>query len=198
MSWGQCWASGTHSGCKRTASHYGHACPGWCPGIYRAGLQWLPWPRMMPGPDSLLDNTKKAQDAGKKNQDTQSKKKPTTPTKSGQLNKNNTLSISEKSSRVLLHIKSVRNYLSARQWLAASRPAIPTCQVEGEEIGPRAPAGQSWVLQCWIWAQLPGYFPWCACLLSWLGTCARPERAPRQRTYQDTGPGKWEEQKRRK
>lgn len=192
VSWGQCWASGTRSGCKRTASHCGHACPGWCPGIYRAGLQWLPWPQMMPGPDSLITN---AQVAKKENQYTQSK---INLHLQSQINQMNVIKIthypsfifviSAKTSRLLLHIINWRNYLSAQQWPVGARPAIPTCQVEGEEIGPQAPAGQSWVLQCWIWAQLPGYFPWCACLLSWLGTCARPERAPMQRTYQGTGP----------
>lgn len=58
VSWGQCWAIGKHSECKRTASHCVHACPGWCPGICRVGWQWLPWPQRMPGPDSLLTNTK--------------------------------------------------------------------------------------------------------------------------------------------
>lgn len=97
-----------------------------------------------------------------------------------------------KTSRLQLHIISVQNYLFARRWPAAARPATPACRVEGEEIGPPAPAEQSWVLQCWIWAQSPGCFPWSACLLSWPGTCARPGRVPRQRTYQGTGPGEWE------
>lgn len=86
----------------------------------------------------------------------------------------------------------VRNYRSGQRWVADAPPATPTCPAGGEEIGPQALAGQSWVLQCWIWAPLPGCFPWCACLLSWLGTCARPEHAPKQRTCQDTGPGEWE------
>lgn len=111
--------------------------------------------------------------------------------------KKNYLNKHQSWSKICFRFYNPESYQSVQRWQAVEPQAAPTCPVEGEGTEPPVPAGRNWELQCWTWAQPPGYSPWCACLQFWLGTCARPVRGPRQRIYPGTDPEReehWEDE----